>query len=90
MGLDIARHVTEYDCAPLISHLKRRSYVKIHLSVAHNGSIDEKRLLVCRLAVFHIDLAGHTLDSVDHGRRSFCDLNALEPLSRYIRKSERC
>ena len=54
--------------APLVAHLKRRGDVEIHLCIAHHCSIEEERLLVCRLAVLHIDLTGHALHSVDDRR----------------------
>ena len=63
---EISRHVTEKDCAPIISHLKRRSDIEIHLIVAHKGCIDEQRLFISRLAMLHIDLAGHALDAIDN------------------------
>ena len=81
MRLDVARHMTEDDGAPLIAHLKRRSDVKVHLGIAHHGRIDEERLLVCRLAMFHIDLTCHRLYAVDNRRCTLGDLDALEPLS---------
>ena len=62
----VSGNVTEYDSAPVISYLKGRSDIEVHLGIAHDGTIDEKRLFVSRLAMFHVDLSGHALHTVDH------------------------
>ena len=66
MREDIAGNMTENHRAPFIPHLKRRGDIEIHLGIAHDCSIDEKRLLIRRLAMLHIDLAGHALHTIDH------------------------
>ena len=58
--------MTKDDSAPFIAHLKRRSDIEVHFRIAHQGCIDEQRLFVSRLAMFHVDLAGHTLHAVYH------------------------
>ena len=66
MRSDVSRNMAEDDCAPLISHLKRGCDIEVNLCVAHHCSIDEERLLVCRLTMLHIDLTGHAFHAVDH------------------------
>ena len=77
------------DSAPLVAHLERGREVEVHLGVTHHGSVQEKRLLVSRLAVLHVYLAGHGLHAVDDGGGSFGYLDALEPLTRDICQPER-
>ena len=58
--------MTKNNSAPLISHLMRRGDIEVHLSIAHHSRIQEKRLLICRLTVLHVDLSGHALDTIDN------------------------
>ena len=87
--LDVARGMSQDDSAPLVAHLERGREVEVHLGVTHHGSVQEKRLLVSRLAVLHVYLAGHGLHAIDDGGGSFGYLDALEPLTRDICQPER-
>ena len=73
--------MSKKNCAPLIAHLKRRCDIEVHLGIAHDCRIKKERLFISRLAMLHIDLTGHALYSVDYRRRTFGNLNALQPLA---------
>ena len=63
---EISGHMPEQHGAPLLPHLQGRRDIEISLRVIHDRRIQEKRLLVRRLAVFHIYLASNGFRAVVH------------------------
>ena len=83
------RRMRHQDSRPLAAYLQGGRRVKLPHQHTVDEGIEEQRLLIRRLAVLDIDLAGYCLHSVDDRRGSLGYLNALQPLPGDVGQAER-